>query len=100
MASEEDLKVELTELVAHVKGLHMVLSSVMIDIAALRKTSLNKSAVSATYAKHVKKGAEIARPLIDKAMCSYDEMIRRIGACDTQSIESPEPTPVAKIRLQ
>lgn len=90
MTREQNLEHALAEIVAHVKALHAILSSVMVDTAALRQTILVEPADSGVYADNVKAGAKIARPLVDTAMRSYDEIIQRIQDCDEAKNGSPE----------
>jgi hypothetical protein len=68
----------LVELVNHLKGIHTILSSVMLDTAALRQTVLTGKREHAKYCSRVKAGAEIGRPLLEEALRSYDRLIERI----------------------
>jgi restriction endonuclease Mrr len=85
---EYDNTLVLVEIVNHLKGLHTILSSVMLDTAALRQTVLAGKSERAKYSDRVKAGAEIGRPLLEEALRSYDQMIERIR--DAQEAEEDE----------
>ena len=68
----------LLSTVRHVKSLHATLTAVMIDVAALRRTLLDEPANDIDYKSNLRAAIETAKPLVDEAMQSYDEMIRQI----------------------
>lgn len=76
----------LVEIVNHLKGLHTILSSVMLDTAALRQTVLTGHADIAEYADHVQAGAQIGKPLLESALRSYDQIITKLK--DVQQAEA------------
>jgi hypothetical protein len=91
MGREQQYENCLVEIVSHLKGLHTILSSVMLDTAALRQTVLVGRADLAEYSEHVKAGAEIAKPLLESALRSYDEVIARVR--DSQKSDTEKATP-------
>lgn len=65
--------------VKQVRSVHSVLSALMADVAALRQTLLQDAGEIADYKDNLRSALEIARPLVDEAMQSYDGMMRQIG---------------------
>jgi hypothetical protein len=65
--------------VKQVKSMHAVLSALMADVAAVRRTLLQDPAEIAHYKNNLRSAIETAKPLVDEAMQSYDDMIRQIG---------------------
>jgi hypothetical protein len=68
----------LLSTVRHVKSLHATLTAVMTDVAALRRTLLEEPGNVVDYKDNLRAAIETAKPLVDEAMQSYDEMIRQI----------------------
>ncbi len=64
--------------VRHVKTLHATLSALMTDVAAIRRTLLEEPEDMDQYKSNLLSAIETARPLVDEAMHSYDQMIRQI----------------------
>lgn len=69
----------LVTTVQQVKTLHATVGAVMADVAALRRTVLQNPDEILDYKNNLLSTIETARPLVDEAMQSYDEMIRQIG---------------------
>jgi hypothetical protein len=91
MTREQYLEHTLAEIVEHVRGLHTILSTVMLDVAALRQTVLVERSDLSVYAGKVKAGAKIAKPLLDTAMRSYDDILRRLEDLAARKNSSPDP---------
>lgn len=72
----------LLSTVRHVKSLHATLTAVMTDVAALRRTLLGEAGNDADYKNNLRAAIETAKPLVDEAMKSYDEMIREIQSLE------------------
>jgi broad specificity phosphatase PhoE len=68
--------------VRHVKSLHATLTAVMTDVAALRRTLLEEPGNVVDYKSNLRAAIETAKPLVDEAMLSYDEMIRQIQSLE------------------
>ena len=68
----------LLSTVKQVRALHAALSAVMTDVAAIRRTLLHGSGDLVNYRDNLRSAIETAKPLVDEAMQSYDEMIRQI----------------------
>lgn len=68
--------------VRYVKSLHAALTAVMTDVAAIRRTLLDESGSVADYKNNLRAASETARPLVDEAMQSYDEMIQQIQSLE------------------
>lgn len=72
----------LLSTVRHVKSLHATLTAVMTDVAALRRTLLGEPGNDVDYKTNLRAAIETAKPLVDEAMKSYDEMIREIQSLE------------------
>jgi broad specificity phosphatase PhoE len=68
----------LISTVRHVRTLHATLSAVMTDVAAIRRTLLEQPEDVLQYKSNLLAAIETAKPLVDEALESYDEMIRQI----------------------
>jgi hypothetical protein len=68
----------LLSTVKQVRALHAPLSALMTDVAAIRRTLLQSREDMVHYKDHLRSAIETAKPIVDEAMQSYDEMIRRI----------------------
>lgn len=64
--------------IKHVRTLHATLSALMTDVAAIRRTLLEQPANVAQYKSNLLEAIETAKPLVDEALESYDDMIRQI----------------------
>lgn len=64
--------------IKQVKSVHAVLSALMADVAAVRRTLLQDPAEIADYKNNLRSAMETARPLVNEAMHSYDDMIKQI----------------------
>ena len=58
-----------------VKALHVVLASVMTDLAALRRTVLDDPSFAILYEKNLREASKTTRPLVAEAIAHYDDMI-------------------------
>ena len=58
-----------------VKTLHIVLASVMADLAAIRRTILDDPVFAEQYPKHLRETSRTTRPLVAEAIEHYDQMI-------------------------
>lgn len=68
----------LLSTVKQVRALHATLSALMTDVAAIRRTCLHGGKDMLTYKDNLRAAIETAKPIVDEAMQSYDEMIRQI----------------------
>lgn len=68
----------LLSTVKQVRALHATLSALMTDVAAIRRTFLQSRGDIAQYKDNLRSAIETAKPIVDEAMQSYDEMIRQI----------------------
>lgn len=64
--------------VKQVRALHATVTALMADVAALRRTVLQDEEDILDYKNNLLTTLETARPLVDEAMHSYDEMIQQI----------------------
>lgn len=68
----------LLSTVKQVRALHATLSALMTDVAAIRRTFLHDRGEMVHYKDNLRSAIETAKPIVDEAMESYDEMIRQI----------------------
>jgi hypothetical protein len=68
--------------VQQIKTLHATVGAMMADVAAIRRTVLQNPDEILDYKSNLLSTIETAKPLVDQAMQSYDEMIRQIGECE------------------
>ncbi len=73
-----DLQEFLISTLKHVRTLHATLSAVMTDVAAIRRTLLEEPKDVLQYKSNLLAAIETAKPLVNEALQSYDEMIRQI----------------------
>ena len=73
------LRPQLEEILSCVKSLHVTISAVMVDAAAIRRTMINNSDDTEIYRGHLKQAIETAKPLVDEAMLSYDFLMQAIS---------------------
>jgi hypothetical protein len=79
---DECLQEFLAMTLGHVKSLHAALTGLMTDMAALRKTILEEPEDLAQYQANLRVAVETAKPLVDEAMRSYDEMIQVLSSSE------------------
>jgi hypothetical protein len=72
----------LEQILNCVKSLHVTLSAVMADVAAIRKTMFEDPENIDTYRNQLKQTIATTKPLVDEAMLSYDFLMQEI--LDTQ----------------
>ena len=75
----ENLQQVLLLTVRQVKTLHATLGALMADVAAIRRTVLQEPEDLVQYRSNLLSTLETARPLVEEAMQSYEEMIRQIA---------------------
>lgn len=68
----------LLSTVKQVRALHATLTALMTDVAAIRRTLLHGPRDLVQYRSNLQSAIETAKPLVEEAMQSYDEMIRQI----------------------
>jgi phosphoenolpyruvate-protein kinase (PTS system EI component) len=61
-----------------VKSLHASVGAVMADVAAIRNTVFEDAEEIALYRTNLKMAVATARPMIDEAMRSYDELLEEM----------------------
>jgi uncharacterized membrane-anchored protein YhcB (DUF1043 family) len=69
----------LEKILSCVKSLHVTLSAVMADVAAIRKTMFEDAEKIDTYRNHLKQTIATTKPLVDEAMLSYDFLMQEIS---------------------
>jgi len=74
-----DLRPHLEKILSCVKSLHVTLSAVMADVAAIRKTMFEDPEKIDTYRNHLKQTIATTKPLVDEAMLSYDFLMQEIS---------------------
>jgi hypothetical protein len=72
----------LEALLGCVKSLHASVGAIMADVAAIRNTVFEDPEEIATYTTNLRLAMATAKPAVDEAMHSYDELLQEIA--DTQ----------------
>lgn len=78
-AHTEELEETLATTIGHIKSLHSTLSVLMMEVAAIRRTVLDGPEEIAVYRDNLRAAQEIAKPIVQEAMETFDEMIRKMG---------------------
>jgi hypothetical protein len=68
----------LEALLGCVKSLHASVGAVMADVAAMRKTVLEDPDEVALYRTNLKVAVATAKPMVEEAMRSYDDLLEEI----------------------
>ena len=68
--------------IGQVKGQHAMISALMAEVAALRKTVAEKPENADFYESNLKAAMETAKPFVDDAMRTYDDMIELVHSAD------------------
>ena len=75
----QSLQEFLVSTLGHVRSLHATLTALLTDVAALRRTMLGEPEDLERYETNLKLAMATAKPLVDEAMRSYDEMIQALS---------------------
>ena len=78
----ESLQATLAVAIGQMKGLHAMISALMAEIAALRKTVAEKPENADWNESNLKAAMETAKRFVDDAMRTYDEMIELVCSTD------------------
>lgn len=73
-----DLLAYLEAILGCVKSLHVGLGAVMADVAAIRNTVFDAPGELETYKSNLKLAAATAKPMVDQALRSYDDLLDEI----------------------
>lgn len=73
-----DLRHHLEAILSCVKSLHVALTAVMADVAAVRKTIFEDPDNIDIYTSHLRQTIATAKPLVDQAMLYYDLQMQEI----------------------
>lgn len=99
MTPSQQLEESLALTVQHVKALHAALSAVMVEVTALRQTVLKSRDVN-RFRSRIQTGTEQAKPLVQTAMRSYDDLIRQIDDSGETGNDARDAVPVSKSTVQ
>lgn len=80
--SGQSLHEPLLLAVTQLRALHAAVSALMTDVAAMRRTLLQNPKDLVQYKNNLRSAIETAKPIVNEAMQSYDEMIQRIEESD------------------
>lgn len=75
---QSDLLAYLEALLGCVKSLHASVGAVMADVAAMRSTLLEDPDEIALYRTNLKMAVATAKPMVEEAMRSYDDLMEEI----------------------
>jgi hypothetical protein len=78
----EYLQATLVVAIGQMKGLQAMISALMAEVAALRKTVTEKPENTEPYQTNLKTAVKTAQPFVDDAMQTYDQMIQLV--CSTE----------------
>lgn len=70
-----DLFAAMEAFLGSVESLHATLAAVMADAAATRNTVFDDPAGIAVYGRNLKLALSTAKPMVDEALRSHDEML-------------------------
>ena len=73
-----DLFAYLEAILGCVKSLHAGLGAVMADVAAIRTTVFDEPEELANYRAKLKLAVTTAKPMVDEALRSYDDLLEEI----------------------
>ncbi|HTZ32077.1 MAG TPA: hypothetical protein VMH31_06450 [Methylomirabilota bacterium] len=73
-----DLLAYLEAILGCVKSLHAGLGAVMADVAAIRATVFDDPEELEAYRANLKLAVNTARPMVDEALRSYDDLLDEI----------------------
>lgn len=71
-----DLLASLEALLGCMKSLHATVGAVMADVAAIRNTIFEDPEDIAVYRANLRLAMTTAKPLVDEALNSYDELLQ------------------------
>jgi hypothetical protein len=75
---KQDLLAYLEAILGCVKSLHAGLGAVMADLAAVRATVFDDADEITAYRTNLKLAVTTARPMVDEALRSYDDLMEEI----------------------
>jgi hypothetical protein len=78
----ESLQATLAVAIGQMKGLHAMISALMAEVAASRKTVAEKPENADWYESNLKAATETAKWFVDDAMRTYDETIELVCSTD------------------
>ena len=73
-----DLLAYLEAILGCVKSLHAGLGAVMADVAAIRTTVFDDPGELETYRSNLRLAVKTAKPMVDQALRSYDDLLEEI----------------------
>jgi hypothetical protein len=73
-----ELLASLEALLGCVKSLHATVGAVMADVAAIRNTVFEDPEDIAVYRANLRMATAAAKPMVDEALNSYDELLQEI----------------------
>ena len=82
LSENESLQATLAVAIGQMKGQHAMISALMAEVAALRKTVAEKPENADLYESNLKAARETAKPFVDDAMRTCHEMIELLCSTD------------------
>lgn len=73
-----DLLASLEALLGCMKSLHATVGAVMADVAAIRNTVFEDPEDMAVYRANLRMAVASAKPMVDEALNSYDDLLQEI----------------------
>jgi hypothetical protein len=75
----ECLKNHMITSLEQLKAFHLTVSALMIELSAIRRTTLITKKVKSRYEINLAKAIKKARPLLDQAVRSFDDQIDSVS---------------------
>ena len=73
-----ELLASLEALLSCMRSLHTTVGAVMADVAAIRSTVFDDPEDMAVYRANLRLAVDAAKPMVDEALNSYDDLIQEI----------------------
>jgi len=74
-----ELLASLEALLSCMRSLHTTVGAVMADVAAIRSTVFDDPEDMAVYRANLRLAVDAAKPMVDEALNSYDDLIQEIA---------------------
>ncbi|HET6930627.1 MAG TPA: hypothetical protein VFI45_09930 [Candidatus Acidoferrum sp.] len=73
------LENHMLQTLEHLKAFHLTVSTLMIELAAVRKTTIVTEKAQSQYKLNLAKAMRQARPLLEEAARSFDDQINSVN---------------------
>lgn len=88
------LQNHMTQTLEHLKAFHLTISTLMVELAAVRRTTITTRKVRSQYKVNLAKAMRQARPFLEEAARSFDVQINSVNdQVQTRDLGLPEAAP-------